>query len=93
MTRTVTFTTTTSLAELTALTERLARSGDITPAGESVLEKRLRQAAKHAEAGRLASARSQLQEYADLAARSLNVANPDARAALIRDAQAVISQL
>lgn len=92
-TRGVTFTTTTSLAELTALTERLARSGEITPAGESVLEKRLRQAAKHVAAGRNASARSQLQEYADLAASSLNVADADARAALQRDARAVISQL
>jgi hypothetical protein len=92
-TRTVTFTTTTSLTELTALTDRLARSGDVTPAGKSVLEKRLKQAAKHVAAGRRDSARSQLQEYANLAASSLNVADPDARAALIRDAQAVISQL
>ncbi|GAB3064732.1 lectin [Intrasporangium mesophilum] len=95
LTRTVTttFTTSTSLSELTAVTERLARAGLVTKAGEPLLEKRLEQAAKHASAGRNAAAISQLQEYVGLAKSSANVSDQAASAALQRDADAVIASL
>jgi PKD repeat protein len=92
-TTTTTFTTTTSLAELTALTERLAREGLVTKAGESLLEKRLEQAAKHVAGGRTAAAVSQLQEFVTLAGQPANVSDAAARAALQRDARAVIAAL
>lgn len=92
-TSTVTFTTTTSLEVLTALTKRLARSGEVTRAGEPVLEKRLVQATRHATAGRTDAAISQLEEFAELAAVSANVSDQAASAALGRDAAAVIDQL
>jgi glucose/arabinose dehydrogenase len=95
LTRTVTttFSTSTSLSELTALTERLARAGLVTKAGEPLLEKRLDQALKQVTAGRAAAAISQLQEYVELAKSSANVSDPAASAALQRDANAVVASL
>ena len=92
-TATLTFTTTTSLAELTELTERLADSGEVSAAGEKQLLKRLAQATKHADAGRTAAAVSQLQELITLLADRALVPDPTAAAALERDAKAVIAQL
>ena len=92
-TTTTTFTTTTSLAELTALTERLAREGLVTSSGEPLLEKRLEQAAKHVAGGRAAAAISQLQEFVTLAGQPANASDAAARAALQRDARAVIASL
>ena len=60
---TLVFTTTTSLAELTELTERLADSGEVTAAGERKLTQRLAQAKKHADAGRVSAAVSQLEGF------------------------------
>ncbi|WP_082591859.1 PQQ-dependent sugar dehydrogenase [Terrabacter sp. Soil810] len=92
-TTTVTFTTRTSLLTLTALTERLAREGLVTPAGEKELEKRLQQAERHVAAGRTAAAISQLQGFVDAATSSTNVRDAAASAALQRDANAVIASL
>ncbi len=92
-TRSVTFTTTTSLTELTALTQRLADDGLVTAAGERLLEKRLSQAAKHQAGGRTAAARAQLTEFVSLAGDPANVGDAAARAALQRDGEAVIATL
>jgi glucose/arabinose dehydrogenase len=92
-TSTTTFTTTTSLEELTALTARLADEGVITPAGDAALGKRLEQAAKHESGGRAAAAIAQLRAFIDQAASSKNVADAEARDALQRDAAAVIAQI
>jgi hypothetical protein len=92
-TTTVTFTTRTSLLTLTALTERLAREGHVTPAGEKELEKRLQQAEKHVAGGRTAAAISQLEGFVAAAKSSSNVRDAAASAALQRDANAVIASL
>ncbi|MBC9820630.1 PQQ-dependent sugar dehydrogenase [Terrabacter sp. MAHUQ-38] len=92
-TTTTTFTTTTSLTELTKLTERLAREGLVTRSGETLLEKRLQQAAKNVAAGRKDAAISQLQEFVVLAKSAANVSDTTASAALQRDADAVIASL
>jgi hypothetical protein len=92
-TSTTTFTTTTSLEGLTALTARLADEGVITPAGDAALGKRLEQAAKHESGGRAAAAIAQLRAFIDQAASSKNVADAEARDALQRDAAAVIAQI
>jgi glucose/arabinose dehydrogenase len=92
-TTTTTFTTTTSLAELTKLTERLAREGLVTRTGETLLEKRLQQAAKNVASGRKDAAISQLQEFVVLAKSAGNVSDTTASAALQRDANAVIASL
>ena len=89
----MTFTTTTSLLTLTALTERLAREGLVTPAGEKELEKRLQQAEKHV-AGVAPRPRSRSCEgFVDAAKSSSNVRDAAASAALQRDANAVIASL
>jgi hypothetical protein len=92
-TSTRTFTTTTSILSLTALTERLSREGLVTPAGEKELEKRLQQAEKHVAGGRTAAAISQLQSFVDAAKSTSNVRDAAASAALQRDANAVIASL
>jgi hypothetical protein len=92
-TTTVVFTVTTSLAELIALTDELARDGLVTPVGERTLEKRLAQAAKQLAAGNTAAAVSQLEEYVALVADPAHVPDADAAAALTRDAEAVIDWL
>ncbi|MFQ6172096.1 PQQ-dependent sugar dehydrogenase [Oryzobacter sp. R7] len=89
----VTFTTTTSLAELTALTTRLGGSGEVSKAGLSQLSKRLEQAKKQADAGRTAAAVSQLEDYIALLANRSLVPDATAAAALERDAREVIRQL
>lgn len=91
--QTVTFTTTTSLAELTALTTRLAASGEVSKAGASQLGKRLEQAKKQADAGRTQAAVSQLQDYIALLSNRALVPDATAAAALERDAREVIRQL
>ena len=92
-TSTLTFTTTTSLAELTELTTRLADSGEVSAAGESQLLKRLAQAKKQADAGRVPAAVSQLEDYIALLANRALVPDAAAAAALERDAREVIAQL
>ncbi len=92
-TSTLVFTTTTSLAELTELTERLADSGEVTAAGERKLAQRLEQAKKHADAGRVSAAVSQLEGFIALLSDPTVVGNADAAAALERDALEVIDQL
>jgi glucose/arabinose dehydrogenase len=88
-----TFTTTTSILTLTALTERLAREGLVTPAGERELEKRLQQAEKHIAAGRTSAAISQLEGFIAATKSTSNVRDAAAAAALARDANAVIASL
>jgi soluble cytochrome b562 len=90
---TLVFTTTTSLAELTELTERLADSGEVTAAGERKLTQRLDQAKKHADAGRVSAAVSQLEGFIDLLSDRTIVTDVDAAEALERDALEVIDQL
>jgi hypothetical protein len=90
---TLVFTTTTSLAELTELTERLADSGEVTAAGERKLTQRLDQAKKHADAGRVSAAVSQLEGFIDLLSDRTLVTDVDAAEALERDALEVIDQL
>lgn len=90
---TLTFTTTTSLAELTKLTTRLAGSGEVSAAGKTQLLKRLEQAKKHADAGRVPAAVSQLEGYISLLSNRALVPTAPAAAALARDAKAVIVQL
>jgi hypothetical protein len=92
-TTTRTFTTTTSILTLTALTERLAREGLVTPSGEKALEKRLQQAEKHIAGGRTSAAVSQLEGFVAAAKSSSNVRDAAASAALQRDANAVIASL
>ena len=92
-TTTRTFTTTTSLLTLTALTERLAREGLVTPAGERELEKRLQQAEKHIAGGRTSAAVSQLEGFIAAAKSTAYVRDAAASAALQRDAAAVIASL
>ncbi|WP_404393728.1 PQQ-dependent sugar dehydrogenase [Humibacillus xanthopallidus] len=92
-TTTRTFTTTTSILTLTALTERLAREGLVTPAGERELEKRLQQAEKHIAAGRTNAAISQLEGFIAATKSTSNVRDAAAAAALARDANAVIASL
>jgi hypothetical protein len=92
-TTTRTFTTTTSIGTLTALTERLAREGLVTPAGERELERRLQQAEKHIAGGRTSAAVSQLEGFIAAAKSSTNVRDSAASAALQRDANAVIASL
>ena len=92
-TSTLTFTTTTSLAELTELTTRLADSGEVSAAGKSPLLKRLAQAKKQADAGRVPAAVSQLEEFIVLLANRAFVPDAAAAAALERDAREVIAQL
>ena len=92
-TKTLTFTTTTSLAELTKLTQRLADSGEVSAAGEKQLLKRLEQAKKHADAGRTQAAVSQVEGFIALLADRTLVVDATAAAALERDAKAVIAQL
>jgi len=89
---TLTFTTT-SLAELTELTRRLADSGEVSRAGESQLLKRLAQAKKQADTGRIAAAVSQVEEFIALLAVPAVVPDGDAATALERDAREVIDQL
>lgn len=90
---TLTFTTTTSLAELTELTRRLADSGEVSGAGESQLLKRLAQAKKQADTGRVAAAVSQVEEFIALLAVPAIVPDDAAATALERDAREVIDQL
>ena len=90
---TVTFTTTTSLPTLTTLVGQLADDGLVSNAGESRLAKRLGQASKQLAAGRRTPAIAQLREFITLASDPVNVPDAAARAALVRDAQAVIDQL
>jgi len=90
---TLVFTTTTSLAELTELTERLADSGEVTAAGERKLTQRLVQAKKHADAGRVSAAVSQLEGFITLLSDRTLVTDVDAAEALERDALEVIDQL
>ena len=90
---TLSFTTTTSLAELTELTRRLADSGEVSDAGESQLLKRLAQAKKQADTGRVAAAVSQVEEFIALLAVPAIVPDDDAATALERDAREVIDQL
>ena len=86
-------TTTTSLPTLTTLVGQLADDGLVSDAGESRLAKRLDQASKQLAAGRRAPAIAQLREFVTLASDPANVPDASARAALVRDAQAVIDQL
>jgi glucose/arabinose dehydrogenase len=90
---TVTFTTTTSLPTLTTLVGQLADDGLVSGAGESLLAKRLDQARKQLAAGRRAPAIAQLRDFITLASDPANVPAAAARAALVRDAQAVIDQI
>ena len=92
-TSTLVFTTTTSLAELTELTERLADSGEVTAAGERKLTQRLDQAKKHADAGRVPAAVSQLEGFIALLSDRTLVTDVAAAEALERDALEVIEQL
>ncbi|WP_392543369.1 PQQ-dependent sugar dehydrogenase [Oryzobacter telluris] len=91
--QTVTFTTTTSLAELTTLTTRLGGSGEVTKAGASAFGKRLDQAKKHADAGRTQAAISQLESYLGALSDRTLVKDAAAAAALERDVREVIRQL
>ena len=92
-TSTLVFTTTTSLAELTELTERLVDSGEVTAAGERKLTQRLVQAKKHADAGRVTAAVSQLEGFIALLSDRALVTDVAAAEALERDALEVIDQL
>lgn len=92
-TTTRTFTTTTSLGTLTALTERLSSEGLVTPAGGKELEKRLQQAEKHIAGSRTNAAVSQLEGFVAAAKAGSNVRDAAASAALQRDANAVIASL
>jgi hypothetical protein len=92
-TTTRTFTTTTSILTLTALTERLAREGLVTPAGEKELEKRLQQAERQIAGGRTSAAISQLEGFIAAAKSTVHVRDAAASAALQRDANAVIASL
>lgn len=89
----VTFTTTTSLAELTALTARLGGSGEVSKTGLTQLSKRLDQAKKQADAGRTSAAVSQLHDFIALLPDRTLVPDATAAAALERDAREVIRQL
>ena len=91
--QTVTFTTTTSLAELTKLTARLGQSGEVSTSGATALGKRLDQAKKHADGGRTQAAVSQLEGYIGALTDRTLVPSATAAAALKRDAQEVIRQL
>ena len=62
-------------------------------AGESRLAKRLGQASKQLAAGRRTPAIAQLREFITLASDPVSAAGRRRRAALVRDAQAVIDQL
>lgn len=89
----ITFTTTTSLAELTELSDRLVDSGEVTADGERKLTQRLAQAKKHADAGRITAAVAQLEGFISLLSDRSLVTDEDAAAALERDAREVIAQL
>ncbi len=89
----LTFTTTTSLAELTKLTARFAASGEVTKSGASALGKRLEQAKKHADGGRTQAAVSQLEGFIGALGDRTLVTDAAAAAALERDAREVIRQL
>ncbi len=92
-TTTVTFVAATSVEELTALTERLARAGALTTTGEVRLENRLAAAATAIDAGRFPAAAAQLTAFGRLAGDSSVVRDRAAGTALSRDAAAVIAQL
>ncbi|MEV0040134.1 PQQ-dependent sugar dehydrogenase [Streptomyces sp. NPDC050804] len=92
-TRTVHFTTGTSLADLEALIPRLRAEGLITAQGQQRLTVRLDQARAHAEAGRISQAAAVLESFATSAADTALVNDAAARAALARDARTVKGDL
>lgn len=88
-TRTVSFTTRTSYADVRTLITRLRAVGLITAQGEQRLSVRLAQAEAHAGAGRTAQAAAVLESFADSASDTALVPNGAAGAALARDARAL----
>jgi hypothetical protein len=79
----VTFTVTTSLADLSAHVDRLAAAGELTTAEASNLDAFLSQAERHAQAGRDAKQAAALQRFADATDEEV----------LVRDAEALLADL
>jgi glucose/arabinose dehydrogenase/soluble cytochrome b562 len=90
---TTTFTTTTSLQDLTALVDRFAKSREVTREGARELNRELDKARRHAQRGQNRQAVASLEDFVD-ATRERDVVRDRTTATLLRrDAQAVIAAL
>ncbi|WP_327584007.1 PQQ-dependent sugar dehydrogenase [Nonomuraea sp. NBC_00507] len=92
-TQTVTFSTTTSYADLRTLVARFAKNGSVTHKAAAELLKQLDLAEWHDKRGRPAPAIDALQQFIKIAEKRDNVRTATVRAALVRDAQALIARL
>ncbi|MGP4097985.1 PQQ-dependent sugar dehydrogenase [Nonomuraea sp. KM90] len=92
-TATVTFQTTTSYADVRALISRFRQSGAVTGKAAYELLEQLEQAERHEKKGRRALAVSALERFVKIAEQRGNVRDAAARAALVRDAKALIERL
>jgi hypothetical protein len=88
-TKTVSFTTRTSYADIRSLITQLRADGLITAQGQQRLTVRLDQAQAHADAGRASQAAAVLESFAGYAADATLVPDSAAGAALARDARAL----
>ncbi|PXY27727.1 PQQ-dependent sugar dehydrogenase [Prauserella muralis] len=89
----VTFSTGTSFADVSALLGRFTAEGSVTKASAVTLDRQLSSAQRHAEAGRIADAADALQRFAAQAADPKRVVTAEAREVLVRDAEALIAAL
>ncbi|MFG1703305.1 PQQ-dependent sugar dehydrogenase [Nonomuraea sp. M3C6] len=92
-TQTVTFSTTTSYTDVRALIGRFKQSGFVTGKAAYDLLEQLDQAERHEKKGKPGLAIDALKRFVKIAEQRGNVPNAAARAALVRDAQALIDRL
>lgn len=90
---TVSFTVTTSLADLAAIVDHYDAAGVLTAAGESRLRLHLDAAIRHADAGRDDSAARSLGQFLTAARSSTFVTDAGARAALTHHGEVLVAQL
>ncbi|TDC53433.1 carbohydrate-binding protein [Jiangella ureilytica] len=92
-TATVSFTVTTSLADLAAIVDHYDGAGVLTTAGESRLRLHLDAAIRHADAGRDDSAVRSLDQFLAAARSSIFVTDAGARAVLTHHGEVLVAQL
>ncbi|UBU09667.1 PQQ-dependent sugar dehydrogenase [Nonomuraea gerenzanensis] len=92
-TTTVTFSTTTSYADVRVLVSRFRQSGAITWRAAADLQEQLAQAERHEKKGKRALAIAALERFVKIAEKRGNVRDAAVRSALVRDADALIERL